>query len=88
VVAPDLVALVDQLEALLRAGMLDGRPVEFGPGEAFADAALAARIVLADVDHWSYLERERGEPVPAPTTVLLGAQVRRLLAADPASRAG
>ena len=53
----DLTALADQLHTQLTHGDFAGRgPVELGPGAHFPDAALAARIVLADVEHCRWLD--------------------------------
>jgi hypothetical protein len=77
---PDVTALCDQLEAHVARGRLRGLgPVDLGPEGSLPDAELAARIVLADIGHWGYMERVRGRRVTRATWAHLAEQVRRLL---------
>lgn len=77
---PEVTALVDQLGAHLSHGDLSGiGRVDLGPEGALPDADLAARIVLADVDHWTYIEQVRRRRVPRARWAHLAEQMRRLL---------
>jgi hypothetical protein len=78
---PDVTALRDQLEDhLARGGFVRVGRVDLGPEGSLPDAELAARIVLADADHWAYLERVPGRRVTRATWWHLAEQMRRLLA--------
>jgi hypothetical protein len=73
-------ALADQVRAHLEAGQFSGLdPVAFGLDDAGGDAAHAARIVLADVQHCAQLE-EHGRAVPAERWDDLADQLRGLWA--------
>ena len=76
---PEVTLLVDQLRAQLDAGRLARRGrVDLGP-EGSLEAELAARIVLADIDHWSFMERTRRQRVSRAQWGHLTEQLRRLL---------
>ncbi len=73
--ADDLFAWIDALRGRVARGELDGRGrVTLGDGAAF-DAALAARILLADYDHGDDLTPEQRRNA-------LNVERRRVLLAD------
>jgi hypothetical protein len=76
---PEVTFLVDQLRAELDAGRFarHGR-IDLGP-EGSLEAELAARIVLADIDHWSFMERTRRQRVSRAQWGHLSEQLQRLL---------
>jgi hypothetical protein len=80
-VPPPLVtALGDQVRTHLASGGLDGRgPTDFGADGTIDDAARAARIVLADLDHWRYLEARPDSAVDRATWDRLAEQLRVVL---------
>ena len=53
--------------------------MDLGPEGSLPDAEVAARIVLADVDHWAFLDRVRHRRVPRAVWAHLAEQLRRLL---------
>jgi len=67
----DLATFADELRGQLDAGALDGLgPVTLLAG-SFADAGLAGRILLADLDHLSSLAEHTGSaPAPGRWTLL------------------
>jgi hypothetical protein len=76
---PDVTALADQVNAhMARGGFARIGRVELGPEGTLPNAELATRIVLADVEHWAYLEGA-GRRVPRATWAHLTEQLRRLL---------
>lgn len=78
---PVVTVLCDQVaEHLARGGFAGVGPVDLGPEGRLPDAELAARIVLADVDHWAYLEQAQRRRVKRATWEHLAEQLRRLLA--------
>lgn len=77
---PTVTALADRLgEDLARGRLARVGPVDLGPEGFLPDAELAARVVLADVDHRAYMERA-GRRASRVTWEHLAEQLRRLLA--------
>lgn len=75
---PDVSALADQVAEQLAAGAFaEVGQLDLGP-EGSLEAALAARVALADLEHWTYLERARRR-VPRAQWAHLAEQLRRLL---------
>lgn len=63
----DVTALTDQIDAHLSDGGLASVGwVDLGPEGSLPDAEVAARIVLANLDHWTYVEQVRGRRDAAP----------------------
>jgi hypothetical protein len=76
---PEVTALADQVKAhLARGGFAGLGGVELGPAGSLPDAELAARIVLAEVDHRSHLERPDDRVSRARWAHVAG-QLRQLL---------
>lgn len=76
---PEVTAFADQLEAALTGRALAGvGRVDLGPEGSLPDAELAARAVLADLDHLAYLQRT-GVRVRRAEWDHLAEQLRRLL---------
>ena len=74
----DLVAWIDELRARVARGELDGRG-RFDVDTGALDVDLAARIMLADLDHDSDLTPEqRRDPFSIERRRLLVADLRRL----------
>jgi PAS domain-containing protein len=76
---PEIIALADEIQAHLERGALIGlAPVELGPDGIWDDAEAAARLVLADVEHRTSVERGLEGARPAPRWDDLAAQLRAL----------
>ncbi len=78
----DVLALADGVRARLARGDLRGAgPVDLGPDGVFADAELAARVLLADVEHCAWEERALDGVATAERWAELAEALRRLQAA-------
>jgi hypothetical protein len=76
----EVTALADQLASHLASGAFATvGAVDLGPEGRLESAELAARVVLADVDHWAYVDRARHPRVPNARWDHLAEQLKRLL---------
>ena len=76
----DLTAWIEELRGRLDRGELAGLgPVEVGPGQVLPSAELAAKIMLADLDHYDDLPlQQQRHPLAVARRRLLLEDLRRL----------
>ena len=78
-VTSEVLPLVSELRTRLERGELARRGrVELPSWRTLVDAELAARVVLADVDHLNYLAEHRKRPVSAACWAAAAAELRHL----------